>query len=107
VLEQAEKVTYSVHDYATWPAAFPGGDRISMRDGAVHEAQQEHQLGGPENPMARDQVLAKFRSNASLALGDADVESLERALMELEERDDLRLAMEPLGRARASSASPA
>jgi 2-methylcitrate dehydratase PrpD len=107
VLGLAEKVTYSVRQYPTWPAAFPGGVRISMRDGAVHQAEQEYQLGGPENPMVRDQVLAKFRSNAALALDDADVADLETAVMELEERDDLCAAMEPLRRARAATAGAA
>ena len=30
-----------------------------------------YQKGGPENPMSADEVRAKFRENASLALGDA------------------------------------
>jgi 2-methylcitrate dehydratase PrpD len=107
VLELAGKVDYVVRDYSTWPAAFPGGVRISMRDGEVHEADQPHQLGAPENPMAREQVLAKFRSNAALALDDAGVDRLEAAVMELEERDDLRDAMEPLRRARAATAGAA
>jgi len=107
VLELAEKVSYEVRDYPTWPAAFPGGVRISMRDGAVHEAQQEHQLGAPENPMARDQVLAKFRANAALALDDAEVAGLETAVMGLEELDDLRGAIEPLRHARTATAGAA
>jgi len=107
VLELAGKVSYEVRDYPTWPAAFPGGVRISMRDGAVHEAQQEHQLGAPENPMAREQVLAKFRANAALALDDAEVAGLETAVMGLEELDDLRGAIEPLRHARTATAGAA
>ena len=100
VLELARKVSYAVEDYATWPVAFPGGVKITMRDGSVHEADQPHQLGAPENPMSRDQVLAKFRNNASLTLDDADVERLETALLELDDLTDIAQAVEPLRRAR-------
>ncbi len=102
VLDLARKVTYAVQDYSTWPVAFPGGVKITMRDGTVHEADQPHQLGAPENPMSRDQVLGKFRNNAALALDDADVERLEEGLLGLDDVTDVAAAIEPLRRARAT-----
>ena len=49
--------------------------------------------------MTSDEVLAKYRDNASLALGDADVDALERAVRALEEAPDVAEALSPLRRA--------
>jgi 2-methylcitrate dehydratase PrpD len=90
VLELARKVRYETKDYATYPAAFPGGVRIRLRDGTALEADLPYQRGGPENPMTPDEVRAKFRENAGLALGGAALEALEEGVLGLEEQDDLR-----------------
>jgi 2-methylcitrate dehydratase PrpD len=99
VLELARKVRYETKEYASYPAAFPGGVRIRMRDGRSLEADFPHQLGAPENPMSAEQVREKFRDNARLAGGSFD--ALEEAILTLEEQDDLRsvfsaLACEPV-----------
>ncbi len=96
VLELAGKVSYSVRDYESWPAAFPGGVRITTVDGAVLEADQPHQLGAPENPMTADQVIEKFRVNASLALDSGTARELETTVLELERETDLGAALAPL-----------
>jgi 2-methylcitrate dehydratase PrpD len=90
VLALAGKVGYEVKEYPSYPAAFPGGVRIRLRDGRVLEADAPYQLGGPENPMSADDVRAKFRENAALALDDAALTALEEAVLTLEEADDVR-----------------
>jgi 2-methylcitrate dehydratase PrpD len=90
VLELARKVRYETKEYTTYPAAFPGGVRIRLRDGRTLEADLPYQRGGPENPMTADEVRTKFRENAGLALGDAALEVLEEGVLALEEQDDLR-----------------
>jgi 2-methylcitrate dehydratase PrpD len=105
ILGLARKVDYEVRDYETWPAAFPGGVRIVLTDGRVLEADQPHQLGAPDNPMTREQIVDKFRANAGLGLADGDVAALEEALLELEQVDDLTRSLEPIRRARVSSAA--
>ncbi|HZO96219.1 MAG TPA: MmgE/PrpD family protein [Gaiellaceae bacterium] len=90
VLALAAKVRHETKEYASYPAAFPGGIRIRLRDGRTLEADAPYQLGGPENPMSADEVRAKFRENASLALGDRELAAFEEAVLTLEERDDLR-----------------
>jgi 2-methylcitrate dehydratase PrpD len=90
VLALAGKVRYEVKEYPSYPAAFPGGVRIRLRDGSVVEADAPYQLGGPENPMSADQVRAKFRENAALALDDSAVAALEEAVLTLEEQADVR-----------------
>jgi 2-methylcitrate dehydratase PrpD len=100
VLELARRVTYEVKEYETFPEAFPGGVQILMTDGRTFEADAPHQLGGPGNPMSADDVRAKFRGNAELALSDADVTALEEGVLEIDRRADIRGALLPLTRAR-------
>src|SRR5207248_8751839 len=90
VLELARKVRYETKEYASYPAAFPGGVRIRLRDGRVLEADAPYQLGGPENPMSPDDVRAQFRENAALALDEGALTALEEAVLTLEEQDDVR-----------------
>lgn len=99
VLELARRVRYEVKDYPTYPAAFPGGVQITMRDGRTLEADLPHQRGGPENPMTAGEVREKYRENAGLALDEDAVEALEEAILALEEQDDLRSALAPLAAA--------
>ena len=87
VLELARKVRYETKEYASYPAAFPGGVRITLQDGRTLEADFPHQLGAPENPMSAEQVREKFRENAALAGGS--FEALEEAILTLEELDDV------------------
>jgi 2-methylcitrate dehydratase PrpD len=89
VLDLARRVRYETKEYETYPAAFPGGVRITMKDGRVLEGELPYQRGGPENPLSAEEVRAKFRENASLALPEAAVESLEGAILSLEQLDDV------------------
>jgi 2-methylcitrate dehydratase PrpD len=90
VLDLARKVRYETKEFATYPGAFPGGVTIQTRDGRVLEREFPYQAGAPENPMSPDDVRAKFRENASLLLGNGEIEALEQHVLSLEERDDLR-----------------
>jgi 2-methylcitrate dehydratase PrpD len=90
VLDLARRVRYETKEYATYPAAFPGGVRIRLRDGRVLEAELPHQRGGPENPLSADEVRAKFRENSLLACGEEYVGALEQSILRLEELDDVR-----------------
>jgi 2-methylcitrate dehydratase PrpD len=87
VLELTRKVRYETKEYASYPAAFPGGVQITLKDGRIVEADFPHQLGAPENPMSAEQVREKFHENAALAGGS--FEPLERAILTLEELDDV------------------
>jgi 2-methylcitrate dehydratase PrpD len=90
VLDLARRVRYETKEYPTYPAAFPGGVRISLKDGRVLDAELPHQRGGPENPLTDDEVRAKFRENAGLACSEAQVEALEHSILHLEELDNVR-----------------
>jgi 2-methylcitrate dehydratase PrpD len=97
VLGLARKVRYETTEYASYPAAFPGGVRIVLRDGERLEADLPHQLGAPENPMSAEQVREKFRENALLAGGS--FAALEEAVLDLEHRDDVHAVLSELGQA--------
>jgi 2-methylcitrate dehydratase PrpD len=90
ILDLARKVRYQTKEFASYPGAFPGGVQIRTRDGRTLERELPYQLGAPENPMSPDEVRAKFRANASLLLGDPEIEALEEHVLSLDERDDLR-----------------
>jgi len=90
VLAVANKVRYEVVDFPTFPKAFPGAARVRLDDGQVLEAELAHQRGGPENPLRDADVLAKFRANARLAIGEDDVARLERQILTLETQPDVR-----------------
>jgi 2-methylcitrate dehydratase PrpD len=96
VLELARKVRYETTDYPTYPKAFPGGVRIRLADGSTLAADFPYQQGGPENPLSTDEIRAKFRGNAALALPDSAVEALESGILTLEEHNDLRPVLAPL-----------
>lgn len=89
VLALAAKVGYEVKEYDTFPRSFPGGIRITTRDGRTREAELRHQRGGPDNPMSAADVVEKFRSNAKLALRAGAVERLESAVLGMEDEADL------------------
>jgi 2-methylcitrate dehydratase PrpD len=96
VLGLARKVRYETKEYPSYPAAFPGGVRIALRNGRTLEADFPYQLGAPENPMSEEQVRAKFRENAALAGGPfADLEEM---VLALERHDDAQTVLSPLGR---------
>jgi 2-methylcitrate dehydratase PrpD len=96
VLAVAQKVRYETKDYPTYPQAFPGGVRIRLAGGAVLEADFPYQKGSPENPLSPDEVCEKYRGNASLALSSAAADTLQSAVLTLDERTDLSDALAPL-----------
>jgi 2-methylcitrate dehydratase PrpD len=100
VLALAERVEHRTREFETYPQALPGSVTLRLRDGRVLERTLAHQRGGPENPLADDEVLAKFRANAGLGLDGEGVEAVERALLVLDELPELRRAFAPLAAAR-------
>jgi 2-methylcitrate dehydratase PrpD len=71
VLEVAGKVGYELDPTIDYPRQFIGQVTVCLRDGRRLEESQDHPRGGPDSPMSGDEVEAKFRGNASLAVPDA------------------------------------
>jgi 2-methylcitrate dehydratase PrpD len=96
VLAVAAKVRYETEDYATYPRAFPGAATICLVDGTRFDEHFPFQKGGPENPMAINEVLEKFRQNASMGLSDDSLMALEEAVLSLEDQPDVASLLAPL-----------
>jgi 2-methylcitrate dehydratase PrpD len=96
VLALASRVGHVRRAFPTYPRSFPGWVRIETRAGVVLERELEHQRGGPDNPMHADEVAAKFRANAALALNAESIAALETAVLSLEQQDDLAACFAPL-----------
>lgn len=91
LLALAGKVRYEVRPYDD---AFAGGAQIELTDGQVLTGAQRH-----PRDLTESDVRRKFQSNAALALGQADVDSLEAAVLHLEDVAELEEALAPLTRA--------
>ena len=74
---------------STFPRTFPGWVRVRLKDGRTLEAREESQRGGPDRPIAPDEVLAKFRDNAAQALPPLRVAALESGILGMENEVDL------------------
>ena len=96
VLAVARRVRYETPEYPTYPQAFPGGARVRLVDGTSFEADFPYQKGGPENPMSPDEVRAKYRDNAALALSEEAASQLEEAILSPDDVGDLTAALSPL-----------
>ncbi len=100
VLELAARVRYEQVRYDTEPDAFPGGVRVTLRDGRVLSAEVTHQRGGRRRPMTREELLGKWRSGAGPVLGGDAVEELQALFLELDQAPGL-VVLRQLGTASA------
>jgi 2-methylcitrate dehydratase PrpD len=96
VVALAARVRHERRAFATYPAAFPGWVRLEGPDGEVVERECPYQGGSPENPLAHDDVVRKFRLNAGLALQPDEARALEQALLSIDAVDDLRDCLQAL-----------
>ncbi|BDA83351.1 MmgE/Prp family protein [Aureimonas sp. SA4125] len=75
LLALSQRVSYVVDPADPYPARFTGHVRITLVDGSVHEARQDHMRGGVDAPLGRDELDAKFLANARYG-GVADPEAM-------------------------------
>ena len=68
VLEVASRVSYELDATIRYPAEFVGHIMLRLDDGRVVEESQDHPRGGPDFPMTREELEAKFRGSAGLLL---------------------------------------
>ena len=67
----AARVFYDVDPTIDYPRHFIGHVAIRLTDGTRLEETQDHPRGGPDFPMDRSELVAKFRDNAVLAIPEA------------------------------------
>lgn len=80
VLRVAALVKYEVDPAIDYPRQFVGDVEVALADGRVVREHQDHPRGGPDAPLGRDELEAKFRGNAALVLPDAQVERIIRGV---------------------------
>jgi 2-methylcitrate dehydratase PrpD len=74
----AAKVRYVIDPDNPYPQRFTGHVRVTMRDGSIREARQQHFRGGVEEPLPAADLEAKFRANC--AYGGWSAQRAETAL---------------------------
>jgi 2-methylcitrate dehydratase PrpD len=80
VLAVARRVRYEIDATIDYPRRFVGDVEIVLADGRVLRECQDRPRGGPDAPLTRTEVEAKFRGNAELALPFDRVEDVIRAV---------------------------
>ncbi len=88
VLALAERVAYRVDPGFPGPERFKGAVKVILKNGVCHEAVEEHNRGSAENPMSREEILAKFEENAASVLRPARIGQLAEAAFGLEAATD-------------------
>ena len=96
VLAVAGKVGYEVDATIDYPRQFIGHVAIRLRDGRLLEARQDHPRGGPDFPMTREEVEAKFLGNAALAVHEDQAARVVRIAGELAAQAHLTALMDSL-----------
>jgi len=90
LLALASKVHYTVAPASTFPKSFPGRILVRLTDGRVLEAEEPFNRGSAENPLGRDDIVAKFRRNAGRVLVPSRVAALEQGALRLAATPDVR-----------------
>jgi 2-methylcitrate dehydratase PrpD len=85
VLEMARKVRYELDPTIDYPRHFSGHVRVKLDDGTVIEENQAHPRGGLDDPLPPEEIKAKFRANARLALRESNIERIVEGVAKLEE----------------------
>ncbi len=78
VLAVASRVSYEIDPTIDYPRQFVGDVSVRLDDGRLLRERQDRPRGGPDLPMSREEIEAKFRGNASLALPDEQVRDIVR-----------------------------
>jgi len=80
VLEVARRVTYELDPAIDYPRQFVGDLEITLADGRVVRERRDRPRGGPDDPLTRGEVEAKFLGNAALALSGERAERVVRGV---------------------------
>ena len=80
VLDVARRVSYELDATIDYPRQFVGDVEITLADGRSLRERQDRPRGGPDAPLTRTEIEAKFRGNAGLALPPDKVEAAIRAV---------------------------
>jgi 2-methylcitrate dehydratase PrpD len=92
----AARVFYDVDPTIDYPRHFIGHVAVRLTDGRLLEERQDHPRGGPDFPMTRAELTAKFRANAALILPEVQVARITAAVETLAAQPRLDALMDAL-----------
>jgi 2-methylcitrate dehydratase PrpD len=69
---------------------------VTARDGTVHHARVVQPHGAPTDPVANDELVAKFHALADRVTSPARAEAIERAVVGLDDLDDTKYLIDLL-----------
>jgi len=98
VRELMRRVTLEVD--ATLPEGSEPYVTVEARDGRTFTGHVPFARGAPENPLSREEVIAKYEELAARALPPEGVRAVKEAVFELEEPASLQRLQDALGRPR-------
>lgn len=90
VIKLAAKVRYDLDATIDYPRHFSGHVTVTMADGRVFDENQPHPRGGLEDPLPPEDIEAKFRANARLALPADKVEAILDSTRRLEQLESIK-----------------
>jgi 2-methylcitrate dehydratase PrpD len=96
VLGVASRVSYEIDPNIDYPRQFIGDVTIRLDDGRLLEERQDRPRGGPDLPMTGEEIEAKFRGNATLAISDERASRIVEAVARLDRLERLAPLMESL-----------
>ena len=96
VLQVASRVSYEIDPSIDYPRQFIGDVTIRLDDGRLLEARQDRPRGGPDLPMTWEEMEAKFRGNAILAISEERASRVVEAVARLDRLERLAPLMESL-----------
>lgn len=94
ILDLAARVSYRIAapGETPFPRTFPGWVEARLVDGRTIVERMDVNAGHPDNPLAGEQVEAKFLDNAREALGEAGAKRVVELVAELPATSPMRLA---------------
>jgi 2-methylcitrate dehydratase PrpD len=88
ILGIADRVEIEVDPKFPGPERFKGAVKVVMKDGSVYEAVEENNRGSAANPMAVEDIVAKFDANAADVLSAPERRALADAVLALPQAKD-------------------
>ncbi|MFH1485034.1 MAG: MmgE/PrpD family protein [Chloroflexota bacterium] len=92
-----KKVNVVIHP--EWPASYKGRKHpvtIKLKDGRTVTHTTDHVKGSPENPLARDELMAKYTDCAGTVLSAADIKKSAELVLKIDELKNISELMDIL-----------
>lgn len=87
------KVRYEADPTMPFPAKYPGGVHVKLRNGARLEAWRANSPGTPDRPIRDEEIVQKFRANAADTPAATRVSEIVERVLSLETEDEIALLM--------------